>query len=86
MTTENGGNSRLLTTTQVAARCGIHRNTVYALINRGLLPGVWFGDTVRVPEAALDKFIQAGGAKPERNELNTYRSRRAAGARGRHSR
>ena len=75
--------ARLLTASQVAARCGIHRNTVYTLINRGLLPGVWFGDAVRVSEAALDAFIAQGGAKPEKSELNIYRGRRAAGGRGR---
>lgn len=75
--------SKFLTTAEVAARCSIHRNTVINLIHRGYLPGVWFGGTVRVREADLDRFIQSGGAKPDKSELNIYRGRRAAGGRGR---
>lgn len=72
----------LLTAAQVAALAQVSEHHVSNLVNRGDLKGIWFGRSLRIRAADLAEFIQAGGAKPRRNELNTYR-RRAAGGKGR---
>jgi excisionase family DNA binding protein len=53
---------RLLTVKEVASRCGLSRGRVYELIRENALPAVRFGERqVRVSEAALLRFIEAGG-------------------------
>jgi excisionase family DNA binding protein len=56
----------LLSPTQVAEMLGIGRPTVYSLLARGELPSVRFGRAVRVPLAALTRWIEtrARGSLP----------------------
>jgi excisionase family DNA binding protein len=62
------GESYYLKAGQVAERLNIHRSHVYRLLEKGELPSVRIGrGTVRVPEAALDAYIETRmqGAPPE---------------------
>jgi excisionase family DNA binding protein len=53
----------LLTAADVAARLGVHTNTVYTLMAGGALPVVHLGSrTRRVASSALENWIQAGGS------------------------
>ncbi len=47
----------LLTVREVAARLRLGKSTVYLLIQRGDLPAVRFGSSVRVPEALFEKWL-----------------------------
>ncbi len=83
MNTENRDKFRLLTTAQVAEIAQVHRTTVTRLIGRGELRAVRVGRLLRVSEAELMKFIESGGVQKIQDEVNQFRSRRAAGGRGR---
>jgi len=48
----------LLTVDETAAALQIGRNTVYGLIQRGELPVVPFGRTIRVSRVALERWIE----------------------------
>ncbi len=53
-----------LTITEVAKELGIHRNTVWQYIHRGLLPAVKYGENtspLRIKREDLEKF--ANGRK-----------------------
>jgi excisionase family DNA binding protein len=48
----------LMTVEETATAMQIGRNTVYGLIQRGELPVVPFGRTIRVSRAALERWIE----------------------------
>ena len=48
----------LLRIDEVADRLAISRATTYRLIKRGLLPTVHIGGAVRIPAAALERWLQ----------------------------
>jgi excisionase family DNA binding protein len=55
---------RLLRPTEVARRLGVHRNTVYRLIESGQLPALQLGGrgyTVRVDETELEQWLYEQG-------------------------
>jgi excisionase family DNA binding protein len=78
----------LLTVEQVAAEAGYHKQHVYDLIAKGLLPAVNFGlvkrPSYRVTRVAFDTFLQAretaagrqpkGRAKTLRQVVNRVRA------------
>jgi excisionase family DNA binding protein len=48
----------LLRMTEVAALLGLGRSTVYELVQRGELPVIHVGRAVRVPAAALERWVE----------------------------
>lgn len=52
---------RMFTVGEVADGLRLSRSAVYGLIRAGLLPAVHLGRQVRIPVAALEAFIAAGG-------------------------
>jgi excisionase family DNA binding protein len=52
---------RLLTISEVSDVLRVPRARTYALVRRGLLPRVYVGRQVRVPEVALKAWIANGG-------------------------
>jgi excisionase family DNA binding protein len=54
-----------MTVKQVADALGLRRGRIYDLIRTKQLPAVHFGRQVRVSEAALLEFIEAGGCPLE---------------------
>lgn len=57
-------NRKFYSATQIAEIFGVSRQHINRLVNRGDLPAVWVGGTIRVPEDALADFISKGGVKP----------------------
>jgi excisionase family DNA binding protein len=55
---------KFYSTAQIAEIFGVSRQHINRLVNRGDLPAVWVGGTIRVPEDALTAFISKGGVKP----------------------
>jgi excisionase family DNA binding protein len=55
---------RLLKVPEVAERMAVSRTTVYELMMSGSLRSVKIGKSRRVPETALDAWIQGHGAPP----------------------
>jgi len=51
-------NRLLLRITEVAALLGLGRSTVYELVQRGELPVIHVGRAVRVPAAALERWVE----------------------------
>ncbi len=47
----------LLTVRQAAKRLNLGINRTYGLANAGVLPCLKFGNTIRIPAAALDRWI-----------------------------
>lgn len=48
----------LLTVRQAAKRLNLGINRTYGLANAGVLPCIRVGNTIRIPAAALDKWIE----------------------------
>jgi excisionase family DNA binding protein len=71
-----------LTIPEIMRRLACSRSAAYALTSGGALPIVRLGRAVRVPVAALDRFIESGGVAvmPLRGAKQT---KRAAKSRGR---
>lgn len=56
--TLSGLSERLLSVTQVAERLGLSKHTVYILCGRGEIPSTRIANRIRVPQAALEQFVQ----------------------------
>ncbi len=52
----------LVRVTEAAEMCGISRSLAYGLVASGTWPSVRFGRAVRVPLAALNKWIEDNAA------------------------
>lgn len=63
--------TRLLTATEVAARLGVRPAFVYDLARRHLLPVVHVGRYCRFDPAALDRWLEGGGADESVGEGST---------------
>ena len=50
--------TRFLTVAEVAEMCRVSRMTVYRWVHAGDLPAVRFGKSFRVPEAAIQTFME----------------------------
>ena len=48
--------NEFLTTGEVAAKCGCHRQTIYRLTRSGLLPFVQFGRVIAYPPEAITAY------------------------------
>lgn len=55
---------RLMRPAEAAQVLGISRSKTYQLLQRGELPAVRVGTSVRVPALALDRWIAARTAEP----------------------
>ena len=53
---------QFLTAAEVAELMRVSKMTVYRLIHAGDLPAVQFGRSYRVPESAVEVFLQQGQA------------------------
>lgn len=52
--------ARLLTISEVAARLGLHKSTIYGMLRDGVLPSVKTAQTARrVRESDLDAYIES---------------------------
>jgi excisionase family DNA binding protein len=49
---------RFLTVAEVAAMMRVSKMTVYRLVHAGDLPAVRFGRSYRVPESAVEQYVQ----------------------------
>jgi len=58
MATTESGDRLLLRLPEVATRLGLGRSTVYELIQRGELPVIRVGRAVRIPAAALQRWVE----------------------------
>ncbi|HHV61115.1 MAG TPA: helix-turn-helix domain-containing protein [Firmicutes bacterium] len=67
-----------LSPTEVAEILGVSRQHVVRMVNRHDLPAIWVGRVIRISREELDKFIAAGGCRPERERVSlpAYRRRR----------
>jgi excisionase family DNA binding protein len=68
---------RLLRVPEVAARLGVHRNTVYNLIERGHLPAFQPGGRrhiIRIDEAEFERWFYGGGDAASRALHRTLRN------------
>jgi excisionase family DNA binding protein len=55
----------LLRLPEVANLLGVGRSTVYELVQRGDLPAVHVGRAVRIPSAALQRWVEQQTAEAE---------------------
>ncbi len=55
----------LLRLPEVASLLGVGRSTVYELVQRGDLPAVHVGRAVRIPSAALRRWVEQQTAEAE---------------------
>jgi excisionase family DNA binding protein len=49
----------LLTVAEIAARMSVSKMTVYRLVQSGVLNSVRFGRSYRVPETAVDQYLDS---------------------------
>ena len=47
----------LLTVSEVAARLGLGRSTIYEMVMRGDIPSIKIGRARRIPASALEVFV-----------------------------
>ena len=57
--TADRGPMNMLRVSEVAQRLAISRSKCYELINRRVLPSIRVGGAVRIPGAALDRWVVA---------------------------
>ncbi|GLB67651.1 helix-turn-helix domain-containing protein [Arthrobacter mangrovi] len=55
---KNFSNVRFLTVAEVAEVMRVSKMTVYRLVHAGDLPAVRFGRSYRVPESAVEQYVQ----------------------------
>jgi excisionase family DNA binding protein len=55
----------LLRLPEVASLLGVGRSTVYEMVQRGDLPAVHVGRAVRIPSAALHRWVEQQTAEAE---------------------
>jgi excisionase family DNA binding protein len=67
----------LLRPTEAAELLGIGRSKIYSLLADGELPGVRVGRSIRVPAAALHRWVQLRTQGEERTAPGQARSGRA---------
>jgi excisionase family DNA binding protein len=65
----------LLRMPEVATILGIGRSTVYELVQRGDLPAVHVGRAVRIPSAALQRWVEEQTAEAEAISAPLFRRR-----------
>ncbi|MDN4609551.1 helix-turn-helix domain-containing protein [Arthrobacter burdickii] len=53
----------LLTVAEIAARIRVSKMTVYRLVQSGALNGVRFGRSYRVPETAVEQYLDSINSK-----------------------
>ncbi|MBG6185559.1 excisionase family DNA binding protein [Arthrobacter sp. CAN_A214] len=51
--------TNLLTVAEIAARMRVSRMTVYRLVQSGALEGIRFGRSYRVPETAVQQYLES---------------------------
>ncbi|MBG6185462.1 excisionase family DNA binding protein [Arthrobacter sp. CAN_A214] len=51
--------TNLLTVAEIAARMRVSRMTVYRLVQSGALNGIRFGRSYRVPETAVQQYLES---------------------------
>ena len=61
----NFAGARFMTVAEVADVMRVSKMTVYRLIHSGELPAVQFGRSYRVPETAVDSYLQAAAFNPQ---------------------
>jgi excisionase family DNA binding protein len=59
MTRNNPMTQKLLTVAEIAARMRVSKMTVYRLVQSGALDGVRFGRSYRVPERAVEQYLDS---------------------------
>ncbi|WP_307086687.1 helix-turn-helix domain-containing protein [Arthrobacter agilis] len=59
MTQNNPMTEQLLTVAEIAARMRVSKMTVYRLVHSGTLHGVRFGRSYRVPETAVEQYLDS---------------------------
>lgn len=79
MAEQDGTRTRFLTVTEVAEMIRVSRMTVYRWVQNGDLPAVRVGRSVRVPEQAVDVFLQQSAAHPRWQTEDDDRSAGAVG-------
>ncbi|AUZ89127.1 AlpA family transcriptional regulator [Arthrobacter agilis] len=50
----------LLTVAEIATQMRVSKMTVYRLVQSGALHGIRFGRSYRVPETAVQQYLEAG--------------------------
>jgi excisionase family DNA binding protein len=53
---------RFLTVAEVAEMMRVSSMTVYRMVHAGELPAVRFGRSYRIPESAVEQWVQAGAS------------------------
>ncbi|WGW14109.1 helix-turn-helix domain-containing protein [Saxibacter everestensis] len=59
---------QFLTVAEVAAMMRVSKMTVYRLVHAGELPAVRFGRSYRVPEDAVQKYLQSAYIDPGQSQ------------------
>jgi excisionase family DNA binding protein len=60
---------------EVAIILGIGRSTVYELVQRGDLPAIHVGRAVRIPAAALQRWVEQQTIETDRDPVPLLRRR-----------
>ncbi|KGM13539.1 helix-turn-helix domain-containing protein [Cellulomonas bogoriensis] len=66
MTSGSQARMRYLTVAEVADTMRVSRMTVYRLVHAGELPAVRVGRSFRVPQDALDAYLEASSVEGDR--------------------
>lgn len=62
---QNFAGARFMTVAEVADMMRVSKMTVYRLIHAGYLPAVQFGRSYRVPENAVESYLNAAAIDPQ---------------------